>query len=74
MEAIDADILSVRHVNEAGYAAFAVLQLASRCIGADVEILVARMQKLLGEVDFSFHITRSEHGSEADVNEQNKED
>jgi len=64
MEEIDADILSVRHVNEPGYAAFAVLQLASRCIGVDVDILVDKMKKLLGEVDFSYHVI---HGSAEDL-------
>jgi hypothetical protein len=72
MEEIDNDILSVRHVNEPGYAAFAVLQLASRCIGVDVDILVDKMKKLLGEVDFSFHITHSNSTSVENVG-KNKE-
>jgi hypothetical protein len=40
LEAMDRDILSVRHIAEPGYAAFAVIQIATRCILSDLESLV----------------------------------
>src|ERR1700712_3486154 len=48
LEALDKDILSVRHVNEPGYAAFAVLQLSARCIGIDLERLIRTVKELVG--------------------------
>lgn len=38
--AMDNDILSVRHINEPGYAALAVVQISARCVVADVDKLV----------------------------------
>jgi hypothetical protein len=55
LEAIDSTILSVRHVNEPGYAAFAVLQLAARCCGNDIDQLIENVKALVGELDFSIH-------------------
>jgi hypothetical protein len=60
LEALDKDILSVRHVNEPGYAAFAVLQLSARCIGIDLERLIRTVKELVGELDFSFHVVTKE--------------
>lgn len=56
MESMDPDILSVRHINEPGYAAFAVLQVSSRCIVADLTRLLKEVKGLVGELDFSFHV------------------
>jgi hypothetical protein len=54
LEKLDADILSVKHVNDAGYAEFAVLQLAARCIGADLEILLDTIREIVGTMDFGW--------------------
>ena len=40
MEMIDKDILSIRHMAEPGYAAFAVLQVSTSCISMDLEKLL----------------------------------
>jgi hypothetical protein len=40
LEAIDRGILSVRHIGEPEYGAFAVLQICGGCVTADVEKLV----------------------------------
>lgn len=40
MEAVDRDILSIRHIAEPGYAAFAVMQISTRCIHMDIEKLL----------------------------------
>ena len=37
LEAIDRDILSVRHIAEPEYSAFAVIQICAKCIDDDVE-------------------------------------
>lgn len=40
LEALDKDILSIRHMAEPGYAAFSVLQISTRCIVGDVDRLL----------------------------------
>ena len=65
MEAVDPEILSIKHVAEPCYAAFAVLQIAGCLITEEMDYVVKRVQELVGEVDFSFHIvsTRSDASS-----------
>ncbi|KAJ5121278.1 Brefeldin A sensitivity protein-related domain of unknown function DUF2421 [Penicillium bovifimosum] len=55
LEDLDHDILSLRHVAEPGFAAFAVLQISTRCIVGDVDRLLRHVKSLVGELDFSFH-------------------
>ncbi|KAJ5757720.1 uncharacterized protein N7511_006414 [Penicillium nucicola] len=55
LEALDKDILSLRHIAEPGFAAFAVLQISTRCIVGDVDRLLRHVKGLVGELDFSFH-------------------
>ncbi|KAJ5339531.1 hypothetical protein N7452_006259 [Penicillium brevicompactum] len=55
LEALDSDILSLRHIAEPGFAAFAVLQISTRCIVGDVDRLLRHVKSLVGELDFSFH-------------------
>ncbi|KAJ5166764.1 uncharacterized protein N7482_005545 [Penicillium canariense] len=55
LEALDSDILSIKHIAEPGFAAFAVLQISTRCIVGDVERLMRHVKGLVGELDFSFH-------------------
>ena len=40
LEAVDHDILSLRHVAEPGYAAFAVMQISTKCIHQDLQKLL----------------------------------
>ncbi|KAF2762797.1 hypothetical protein EJ05DRAFT_534275 [Pseudovirgaria hyperparasitica] len=56
LEELDRDILSVRHVAEPGYAAFAVIQISARCLVEDLERLLRGVRELVGELDFSFHV------------------
>lgn len=44
---LDKDILSLRHCNEPGYAAFSVLQVSTRCIIGDLEKLIKYVCYLL---------------------------
>ncbi len=46
------DILSIRHVCEPGYAAFAVMQVATTMLWDDLEGLLKETKKLVGEVAF----------------------
>lgn len=41
LELVDHDILSLRHIAEPGYAAFAVMAISTRCIHMDIEKLLA---------------------------------
>ncbi|KAF2138664.1 uncharacterized protein K452DRAFT_233796 [Aplosporella prunicola CBS 121167] len=59
LEQMDKDILSLRHINEPGYAAFAVIQIATRCVIKDLEKLLINVKDLVGELDFSFHTISS---------------
>lgn len=65
LEDIDRDILSVRHINEPCYAAFAVIQVSTRCIIGDLDKLLRNVRTLVGELDFSFHaVSTSDASSE----------
>jgi hypothetical protein len=66
LEAVDHDILSLRHIAEPGYAAFAVMAISTRCIHMDLERLLKAVRDLVGELDFSFHVvsTKGGEGSE----------
>ncbi|KAJ4372705.1 hypothetical protein N0V86_008069 [Didymella sp. IMI 355093] len=64
LEAVDSDILSIRHIAEPGYAAFAVMAISTRCISMDIERLLKAVKKLVGELDFSFHVISTNTSSE----------
>lgn len=76
LESIDKNILSVRHIVEPEYSAFAVLQICGTCVTSDVEKLVNHVRKLVGEMDFSFHALNpsgtSSDASSLNTNEQTK--
>jgi hypothetical protein len=59
LEELDKDILSIRHVNEPGYAAFAVLQISARCISIDMDRLIDAVRDLVGELDFSLKVVKN---------------
>lgn len=56
LEALDKDILSVDHIAEPGYAAFAVMQIASSCMIDDMEKLVSEVRELVGECGFQYQV------------------
>lgn len=56
LDAIDTDILSVRHIAEPGYASFAVIQIGTRCLVDDLKKLLRGVKQLVGELDFSYHV------------------
>ena len=56
MEAVDPEILSVSHISQPCYAAFAVLEIASTLIADEMAHVVGLVKELVGEVDFSFHV------------------
>jgi hypothetical protein len=64
LEVVDHDILSLRHIAEPGYAAFAVMAISTRCIHMDLDKLLAAVRRLVGELDFSFHVVSTREGSE----------
>jgi len=53
--AIDPGILSIKHIKEPCYAAFAVLEIASILIMQEMVAALAKVRELVGEVDFSVH-------------------
>lgn len=40
LESVDRDILSIRHLAEPGYAAFAMMQITTHCIISDIDKLL----------------------------------
>ena len=64
MENIDPELLSLQHLNEPCYAAFAVLEVAGNLITEEMRIIVKKVQDLVGEVDFSFHVISTGGSSE----------
>ena len=67
MEEVDPEIISVKHVSEPCYAAFAVLEIASSLISMELAKIIKHVQELVGEVDFSFHVisTSSDSSSQS---------
>lgn len=65
LEAMDRDILSIRHIAEPEYSAFAVIQISAQCLIGDLEKLTKLVKDLVGEIDFSFHaVTTSQSTSD----------
>jgi hypothetical protein len=56
MEAVDPEVLSMKHVSEPCYAAFAMLEVTSRLVTEEMRRIVKGVRDLVGEVDFSFHM------------------
>lgn len=67
LEKLDRGILDSRHVQEPGYSAYAVMQVASSLVTDDLRRLVKDVKSLVGEVDFSFKVVSSEDSSESDI-------
>ncbi|KAK6584933.1 hypothetical protein PZA11_003157 [Diplocarpon coronariae] len=76
LERLDKGILDVRHVEEPGYSAYAVLQVCSSLVTDDLRRLVGDVKELVGETDFSFRVKESEArlGSEREEDEKGKRD
>ena len=65
LTALNPEVLSLHHVMEPGYAAFAVTQVTTALIDDDLRALLANARSIVGEVDFSFHIiSTADDGSE----------
>ncbi|KAG8624855.1 hypothetical protein KVT40_007922 [Elsinoe batatas] len=65
LDDLDKDILSIRHLVEPGYAAFACMQIATRCIGDDLAALLRDVRELVGEMDFSFTVVEGVESDES---------
>ena len=66
LDAIDSDVLSVRHIAEPGYASFACIQIVTKNLNDEMKDLLAAVKELVGELDFSYHIvsTRDESANQ----------
>ena len=67
VNAVDPEILSVSHISQPCYAAFAVLEIASTLIAEEMEHVVRLVKELVGEVDFSFHIISTSSSDSSSV-------
>jgi hypothetical protein len=50
---LDPDILSIKHMQEAGYSAYAVMEIMSNMITHNLDVLVTRIESLVGVINFS---------------------
>jgi hypothetical protein len=67
LEKLDKGILDAKHVEEPGYSAYAVMQVASSLVTDDLKRLVEDVKSLVGEVDFSFKVVSSETSSDTEI-------
>ncbi|KAF4637953.1 hypothetical protein G7Y89_g102 [Cudoniella acicularis] len=79
LQALDKGILDARHVEEPGYSAYAVMQVASAMMMDDLKRLVDSVKDLVGETDFSFRVDVSDSsvdstGSETSEGRKGKRD
>lgn len=51
------EILSMKHVSEEGYTAYATLQVAIALVSGDLERLIDNVRELVGEVNFRYEST-----------------
>ncbi|PVH89756.1 hypothetical protein DL98DRAFT_401128 [Cadophora sp. DSE1049] len=72
LEKLDRGILDVRHVEEPGYSAYAVLQVCSSLVTDDLRRLVEDVKELVGETDFSFTVGGSESSFESGSGSERK--
>lgn len=62
----------MRHVEEPGYSAYAVLQVCSSLVTDDLRRLVEDVKELVGETDFSFTVGGSESSLESGSGSERK--
>lgn len=67
LEKLDKSILDIKHVEEPGYSAYAVLQVCSSLVTDDLRRLVEHVKDLVGETDFSFKVGESPSSSDSSV-------
>ncbi|EOA87360.1 hypothetical protein ACJQWK_10179 [Exserohilum turcicum] len=70
LEQIDPEILSLRHIAEPGYAAFAVMSVSTRCINMELEKLLKAVKTLVGELDFSFHVVSTKEAEDSGISNE----
>jgi hypothetical protein len=61
------EILSMKHVSEEGYSAYATLQVAITLVSGDLERLIDNVRELVGEVDFRYAVILVLHLVGADL-------
>jgi hypothetical protein len=51
---LDPDVLSIKHMQDAGYSAYAVMEVISSMITHNLDGLVTRVESLVGVISFDF--------------------
>lgn len=59
LDQLDSELLSINHVAEPGYAAFAVIQIGLTSLIDDLQDLLDEVRDLVGEMDFSYGVKGS---------------
>lgn len=58
---LDSDILNTKHVCEAGYSAFAVMQVSTTMLNEDLADLLSETKRLLGEAEFNIDVVQEDY-------------
>lgn len=61
LTALDADILSTKHICEPGYSAFAVMQVSTTMLSEDLAGLLADTKRLVGEAEFNLDVVQGDY-------------
>jgi hypothetical protein len=56
-------VLDLSNINEHGFRAVAVIEVAQRCLVDSVDRIVGHVKELVGEVDFSYYFVGSSEAS-----------
>jgi hypothetical protein len=59
----DANIMALSNINEPGFRAFAVIEVAHVCLVDSISVIVKNVRELVGEVNFSYQIKTSFAGT-----------
>lgn len=63
MRGTDSGVLDLSNINEPGFRAFAVIEVANLCLVDSVASIVRHVRELVGEVDFTYQVRTSSAGT-----------
>ncbi|KAJ5979646.1 hypothetical protein N7481_006944 [Penicillium waksmanii] len=65
MQKIDDELLSIRHIGDPSFSAFVALEVLRSVVSFSLQELIDNVRKLVGELDFDFHIPQTHHDTES---------
>jgi hypothetical protein len=59
---LDPEVLHIKHIQELGYSAYAVMEIISSMITYNLDVLVTSIESLVGVVSFDFEMYENDKG------------